>query len=231
MVNVDKAVIARLKKNGKNFEVLVDCDKALEFKSGKDVDLNDVLATKDIFDDVKKGTHASSLHDVFGTEDSVEIAGQIIKKGDVQLTAEHKNRMREELRKKIVNLIHRNAINPGTNSPHPPQRIEAAIEEAKIKIDEFRSAEEQVGEVVNKIRVILPLKYELHELSLKIPVSFSGQSFGIVKQFSKILNEEWLSDGSLQLLVEVPSGLQNELLDKLNNLTKGDIESSVVRTK
>lgn len=34
MVDVDKAVISRLKKSGKDFEVLVDPIKALEFKKG-----------------------------------------------------------------------------------------------------------------------------------------------------------------------------------------------------
>ena len=76
MVNVDTAVIARLKKGGRTFEVLVDCDNALKFKGGENVDMNSVLATEEIYDDVKKGMHApdESLKVVFGTNNKVEIA-------------------------------------------------------------------------------------------------------------------------------------------------------------
>ena len=61
MVDVNKAIIARLKKEGEIFEILVDCDKALDFKSGKKIALDDVLATFDIFKDVKKGLKEGTL--------------------------------------------------------------------------------------------------------------------------------------------------------------------------
>ena len=47
MIDINKAVIARLKKGGENFEVLVDCDKAIEFKSGN-VELEDALEQLEI---------------------------------------------------------------------------------------------------------------------------------------------------------------------------------------
>ncbi|HLC37458.1 MAG TPA: ribosome assembly factor SBDS, partial [Candidatus Nanoarchaeia archaeon] len=95
MVDVDKAVIARLKTSGKKFEILVDCDKAIELKQGKNVNLNDVLATDAIFTDVKKGNKApeKELEDSFGTSDALEISEEIIKKGEVQLTQDHMNKL------------------------------------------------------------------------------------------------------------------------------------------
>ena len=44
MVNVDKAHIAKISMQGKHFEILIDSDKAMEFKAGKSVSLGDVLA-------------------------------------------------------------------------------------------------------------------------------------------------------------------------------------------
>ena len=231
MVDVDNAVIARLTKNGRKFEILVDCDKALEFREGKITNLNDVLATKDIFSDVKKGEHASGLKSAFDTEDPVNVAKIILKKGEIQLTTEHKNRLREEVRKRIVNLIHRNSINPQNNLPHPPQRIEAALQEAKVRIDEFKSVEEQAEKIIKQINAIIPIKYETRELAIKIPAKFAGQSFGVVKQFARVLKDDWQDNGSLLLIVEIPAGLQNDLTDRLNNLTKGSIEVSVIKTK
>lgn len=232
MVSVDKAVIARLKREGKNFEILVDCEKAIEFKQGKS-SLEDAVVTFDIFEDVKKGLHASEhdMEKIFETKDKQKVSEIIIKKGDIQLTTEYQNKLREEKKKHIVNLIHRNAINPQTNAPHPPQRIENAIGEAKVNIDYFKSAEEQVQEIIKQINAILPIKYEIREISIKIPSQYAGQSFTILKQFGKVLRDDWQSDGSLLALVEVPAGLQNELFDKLNNLTHGSIETKIVKTK
>src|SRR3990167_7452032 len=132
MVDVDKAIVAKLKLKGINFEILVDCDKALEYRAGRLKDLDNVLATQDIFNYVKKGLHASFLKETFGTDDKRKIAERIIKEGEIQLTTEHKNKLRVELKKRIVSLISRNAINPRTGLPHPPVRIEAAIDEARV---------------------------------------------------------------------------------------------------
>jgi len=96
-MNVSDAVICRLKKEGSNFEILVDCDKAMGFKHGK-ASLDDALVTDDIFKDVKKGEHASEhdLKKLLGTDSKREACEIILKNGDVQLTAEYKNRLREE---------------------------------------------------------------------------------------------------------------------------------------
>ena len=99
-MNVDDAVICRLKKNGLNFEILVDCDKTMDFKHGKEVDIEDVIVGDDIFKDVKKGEHASEhdLRNVFSTDDKKLMIRKILKNGDVQLTTEYKNKLRDGLR-------------------------------------------------------------------------------------------------------------------------------------
>lgn len=225
-MNVDDAVICRLKKGGLNFEILVDCDKAMEFKHGKG-EIEEIILSDDIFKDVKKGEHASEhdLRNVFSTDDKKIIIYKILKNGDVQLTAEYKNKIREEKKKAIISLISRNAVDPKNNIPHPPQRIENAMAEAKVKIDELKSAEQQVGEIVKQINAIIPLAYELRKIELTIPADVSGRAYPVLKQLSAILNETWNNDGSLTVKVEVPAGLQNELFDKLNGIAQGRIES------
>ena len=78
MVNVDNAIIARLKTQGQNFEILVDCSSALALKEGKIVDMHDVMAAMQIFSDAHKGLAASetAMKQIFGTGDSEEIAKQ-----------------------------------------------------------------------------------------------------------------------------------------------------------
>ncbi|MBT6995181.1 ribosome assembly factor SBDS [Candidatus Woesearchaeota archaeon] len=226
-MNVDDAVICRLKKNGLNFEILVDCDKTMDFKHGKEVDIEDVIVGDDIFKDVKKGEHASEhdLRNVFSTDDKKLMIRKILKNGDVQLTTEYKNKLRDEKKKAIISLISRNAVDPKTNIPHPPQRVENAMNEARVNIDEFKSAEQQVGDIVKQIISIIPIAYELRKLELTIPADVSGRAYPVLKQLATILNETWNNDGSLTVNVEVPAGLQNELFDKLNGIAHGRIES------
>ena len=231
MVNIDDAVVAKLKIGANVFEILVDCENALELRKGKDIDLDDILATDDIFKDVKNGEHASNLMKFFNTEDKKEIAKKIIKEGEIQLTSEYKKKLRDKKRKQIVNNIHRNAVDPNTGLPHPPQRIEMALDESKVNIDEFKPIEEQLKNILPKLRAILPLKYEMREIAIKIPRDYAGKCYNILKQYGKLLKDEWQNDGSLVAVVEVPAGVQEEFFDKLNGLAHGEVESKILNVR
>ena len=60
-------------------------------------------------------------------------------------------------------MIHRNGAEPTTHLPHPVTRIELALEEAKFHVDEYLSVQKQVQEVLKKLKVILPIKFEVKE--------------------------------------------------------------------
>lgn len=232
MVDVDQAVIARLRKEGQVFEILVDCDKALEFKEGKPVSIRDVVATDDIFKDVKKGDKAPGheLKKLFSTDDPLKVSEIIVMHGEVQLTSKHRDKIREEKMRRIINIIHVNAIDSKTGLPHPPQRIENAMREAKVHIDEHKTAEEQVEEILAKLRPIIPIKFETREVAVKIPPQFTGTAFTILKRF-KLMKDEWQNDGSLIALLEMPAGIYEEFESAVNKATHGDAEIKIVRTK
>ena len=233
MVNVDQAVIARIKTHSQNFEILVDCSNALALKEGKDVDLHDVLAAMQIFSDAHKGLAASetAMKQIFGTNDVAEVARQIIQKGEVQLTQEYRENLREEKRKHIVSMIHRNGVDPKTHLPHPPQRIENAFVEAKFHVDEFKPVNEQVQEALKKLRPILPIKFETKEIAIKISPEYAPKCYSTVKSFGTILREEWQTNGSWVVVVELPGGMENDLYDKLNKICHGNVESKVLKVK
>jgi ribosome maturation protein SDO1 len=226
MSETQNEVIARLKKQDKVFEILVNLEEAMSFRKG-DGDLDSALVADNIFKDIKKGEHASEsdLANLFGTDNKRDIAEKILKEGEVQLTTEYRNRMRDEKKKQIVFLISKYAVNPQGNIPHPPQRIESAMDEKRVKIDEFKSAEEQVDGIVSELREILPISYEIKKLNLIIPADAAARSFGILKKYAKLLKEEWLDNGGLSVDVEVPAGLQNDLFNDLHNISQGLIES------
>lgn len=231
MVDVNKAVLAEFKKSGYNFEILVDCEKALQFKEGKKMSLDEVVVTKDVFKDVKKGLHASEqdMVKVFNTKDTNKVVELIIKEGYIHLNAEHKRKQLEERTKQVISLIVRNAINPQTNTPHPYERIKNALDEAKVKIDPNKNADQQVQVIVTALQRILPIKFETRKIELYIPAKYSGSSYSIIKSYVNIQKDEWKSDGSLYLLVELPAGLQDEFFNKINNLTHGEVQTKIVQ--
>jgi len=230
MVKLEDAVIARLSSHGTTFEVLVDPELALRLRTGGDVDMRSLLAIDKVFKDSKKGDEASveMVKKAFGTTDIQRVAEQIVRKGEVQVTTEQRRRMREQRLRQVVAIISRRAINPQTGLPHPPARIESAINEAKVQIDEYKSAEEQIPKIVKALSPIIPLKFEMKRIAIKIPASYVGRAQRTVREFGTLKQEQWLSDGSWAAVVEIPAGVQGEFFDRLNDLTRGEIETRVL---
>ena len=225
--------VARIRKGGKNFEVVIDADQAVAFRNGARIQIHDIVKSQEIFIDAKKGELAqhSLFKELFGTEDPIEVARQILMEGEIQLTAEYRQKLRDAKLRQILSIIHRNGVDPRTNLPHPMTRLENALEQVHLKIDEFRSAEDQVKDVLEKLRPVLPVKFAVVELSLTIPAAQAAKSYTTVKSFSTILKEDWRTDGSWAALVELPAGLQDEMLDELNKVTHGNIDARVMRTR
>ncbi|MBU0629226.1 MAG: ribosome assembly factor SBDS [Nanoarchaeota archaeon] len=233
MTSVDEANIIRFKSHGHNFEIMADNAKALAVKSGANLDMKDVLAVQKVFTDSRKGMPASlnALKEAFGTDDPLEAAKIIIQKGDVPLTAEYKNNLKEQKKKQIINIIHQNAVDPKTHIPHPAQRIEAALDEAKFRVDEFKDVNQQIDDALKSIRPILPIKFETKEIAAKIPSLYAAKSYPIINSFGKKLREDWQTDGSLVVVVEIPGGLEEEFHSKLNALCHGDVETKILNIR
>ncbi|MBU0662568.1 ribosome assembly factor SBDS [Candidatus Micrarchaeota archaeon] len=229
MVKMEDAVIARFEHAGEKFEILVDPDLAMDMKNGKEIAFDDLLAIDTVFKDANKGDVKGddSVKSAFGTANMAEIATKIIMEGEVQLTTQQRRAIAERKRKDVIEFIVRNGINPQTNSPHPPQRIENAMEEAKITIDLHRPVREQIPIVLKELKKLLPISLEKLEIAVKIPGEFAGKGSGIVRKYD-IKKEEWQNDGSLVVLLEVPAGVKNDLFNELNTLTHGAVETKIV---
>jgi len=232
MISLDDAVIARLESHGERFEILVDPNIVEKVHSGEVKDIRNFLATEEVFKDAKKGDRASeeAIRKVFETEDINEIAFRIILKGEVQLTTEQRRKMQEEKKKKIVAEIARNAINPQTKAPHPPQRIEAAMEEARVHIDPFKPAEQQIQRVLDALRPIIPIRFEKIRVAVKLSGENYGKVYGELVSYGQIMKEEWQKDGSWVGIVEIPAGVQMEFFDHLNKKTKGEVETKLLNS-
>lgn len=230
MVNLEDAIVARLETHGETFEILLDPVVMNFIKQGKEVDLIDYMAVEDIFNNARKGTRPAEdkLREAFGTEDVGEIAAKIIAKGEVQITAEQRKEMLEIKRKKIVAYISANAINPQTKLPHPPTRIELALEECKFRVDPFKSVDKQVEEAMHLLRPLIPIRFEKSKVAIKLRGDDYGKCYDELTHFGMVEREEWAADGSWIGLMEIPAGMITDLKTQLNNRTKGHAEVKLI---
>ncbi len=223
--------LVRYQHGGEKFEILVDPDKGLAYKRGELGEVANALIIDTIFTESSKGEKASEskLKAEFGTSDPIEVAKIIFQKGTFLLTAKQRKEMTEQKLRQIINLISRTYVDPATKLPHPPLRIEKALESARASVDPFKPAEEQVKEIVKILRPILPMSSEMVQVALKIPPEHASKCYGIVKNYGEIKRDEWQNDGSWIAVVEVPGAMQLELLDKLGKATQGNLQTKILK--
>jgi len=257
-IDLGNFIIGRIEKEGRSFEMLIDPEQAWEakkyireeisrrMKEGKEksrysieellndskVNLELIFENFIVFEDLRRGKKGTDgdMKAVFNTTDGKVISAHILLNGEIQWTKTQREEERQKKVKQIISIISKNAINPQNNKPHPYQRIEKAIEEAKVKIDLMKNAEEQIDDVVKRIQTVIPIRIDQVELAIKIPSSFTAKGYGIVAQLAQIKKEEWQSDGSWVSVVNLPAGLQMDLIDKLNKLTHGRVQTKLLKS-
>ncbi|MFA9518034.1 ribosome assembly factor SBDS [Halopenitus sp. H-Gu1] len=235
MISLEDAVTARLESHGERFEVLVDPDAALAIKRGEfEGDLEDVIAAEDVFENASRGDRPAetALEEVFGTTDPMEIIPEVIKRGEIQITAEQRREMQERKRKNLINTIARNAVNPQMDdSPHPPERIDRALEEAGFTVDPMEPVENQVDEALEALRPVIPIRFEEITVAVQLPPEHAGSGQARVREFGDLEREEWQNDGSWVGVVTFPAGLQNDFYELANEVSAGEAETQVLKDK
>ena len=222
----DKFTIVRYSAGNDKFEILVKPDPALEYKLGKKMDISNIMISDEIYSDANKGTRCSSekLMKHFKTTDQLEIAKQIMDKGDLNLNTDQRRKMIEEKKRQIVEYINKNFVDPKSHMPHPISRINAVLDEARVAIDPFKRLDDQLKNIIESLRKIIPLKSEILELTVTVPSQFSGQSFSVFKTIGEIKSEQWLADGSLQVILSINAGMKSSFLDRIGTATKGSAQ-------
>lgn len=211
----------------------MDPDKALDFKLGRRKTFDDILVYEEVYSDSNKGLRASKsdLLSVFGTTDIYKIAEKILREGDLQIRAEQRRKLIEEKKKQIIDYISRYCVDARTNLPIPPSRLENAFEETSVKIDPFKSVDEQIKDILSSLIQVFPIKQQLTVLNVRIPPAYVGKIYGYIKNSTDTLREDWMSDGSLNTTLSIPSGLKVEFIEKLTRLSDGTAYVEVVEER
>lgn len=219
-------VEARLKVKGKHYEIMVDLDEALKIKKGTG-NIQSALQSPSVYHDVKKATAApqKDLLEAFATTDIYEIAKKIILSGEVQKTQEYRDEEREKKIKQVLNLILKNATDQH-GRPYTEERLRNAMKEVHHNFDN-RPPEQQMQEVLEKLKTIIPIKIEVKKVQLQIPAQYTGHVYGIINEYKQ--EEEWLANGNLRVVLKIPAGLILDFYDKINSITHGAVQSQELK--
>ena len=230
MVSLEDAVIARYETGGNRFEILIDPKAAQEYKEGDDIDWEDAIAADGIWADSAKGDRAPEnlVNDAFEATDLIEIYKTILTEGNIQLTSQQRNEMVDQKRKQIIAHVVANAMNPQTGGPHPPQRIENAIDEARFSIDPMEAIERQVEKLIKSIKPLIPISFEKIRVAVKIQAIHVGKCYGQISSLATIQSEEYQKDGSWIGMLEMSAASFVKLEDALGSLTKGTAETKML---
>ncbi len=228
---VDKVSVVRYTFANEKFELLVKPDPAFDYKLGKISEISKILVSDEIYTDSSKGNRATNekLTQVFKTQDSMEIAKIIMKKGELNLTTEQRKKMTAEKKKQIVTFISKTYVDPKTHLPHPPLRIEQAMTDGRVSIDPFKNADDQINDIVEKLRSIIPLKTENLVLEISVPAQFVAQSYTVLKSTGTLKKEDWQPNGSLKAILEIPAAARPNVIDRLGAITKGTAFVEVIQ--
>jgi ribosome maturation protein SDO1 len=217
-------------RGDKKFEILVEPDLAKEAKmEGKNHDIQRLLFVQEIFLDTGKGEKASvnDLEEEFGTKQVMEAAEEIFEKGDMQLTTDQKAEMRQDKFKQVVNMVARRAQDPKTGNPHPPKRVENALEEAGFHVNWDSDVEEEFDEAIDVLRPIIPISLDEKTVVIRIPVDKAGKAYDRIQQVANVKDEEWGSE-YFMCKVTMPAGALSNMMEELQDMTSGKTEMKEV---
>lgn len=220
----------RYRVNRRHFEILVHPQQAWSYRQGEKIPLEDIIEDFIIFDDFSQGqkTSVEDLITYFGTDDEKKIIDLILHRGELLITQEQRNLFLKEKREEIVRFLAENAVNSKTKVPYPPQRIEKAILESGYNINMQRSSRDQAIEIIKLLQKILPMSLEKTTIQFTISPADSARMNAFLHNQGEIIDENWNSDGSLVLLLRVPSARRARLLDDVRDYSKGRVRSTVI---
>lgn len=223
-------ITARLNVGKSHFETMVDLNAAMKLRKGQKVDISEIIRDTTIWTDLKKGMRAgkNEIENAFGTIDFPTIVERITKKGEIEVTQEFRDEVIEQKRKQIIDFLIKNAVDVRTNRPFTPDMIENSLKQAGAKIDK-QPIERQIKSIIECLTKIIPIKIESKRIRVVIPASHTGKAYGIVQEHKE--SENWLGNGDLEVILNIPVGIQTEFYDKLNSITHGSAITQEMKEK
>ena len=147
-IRLTNVSLVRLKKGKKRFEIACYKNKVLEYRSGIETDLDNVLQIPNVFLSVSKGQTAPTqeLAKAFGPKTSVDdIIQEILKKGEMQVGERERHAQAERIHNEVVNIVAGKLVDPKSKRVYTAGMIEKALERLSSQGAQHKQEEHDKG--------------------------------------------------------------------------------------
>ncbi|KAF4635338.1 hypothetical protein G7Y89_g2767 [Cudoniella acicularis] len=130
-IKLTNVSLVRLKKAKKRFEIACYKNKVLEWRSGIETDLDNVLQINSVFLNVSKGQTAPSadLAKAFGEKTPVnDIILEILRKGELQVGEKERQAQLERVHNEVIGIVASKLVDPKTKRVYTTGMIEKALD-------------------------------------------------------------------------------------------------------
>jgi ribosome maturation protein SDO1 len=130
-IKLTNVSLVRLKKGKKRFEIACYKNKVLEWRSGIETDLDNVLQIPNVFLNVSKGQTApkEDLEKAFGKgKPTDDIILEILKKGELQVGGKERAAQLERIHNEVVGIVASKLVDPRTKRVYTFGMIEKALD-------------------------------------------------------------------------------------------------------
>jgi len=202
----EKESIARLTIKGNRFEVLIDAERALNYKMRRTPWSDKIVKIDQVWKDYRKGERASNelLMKFLSTKDPYQVAKKIIDEGELQIPASLRKRLIDDKRRAIMSLVSKVAFDPQTNFPIPLLRVEQAFEAISFSVDPFKEPEEQLRPVLLELKKVIPIKLKEAEVEVTFPPELLRPITGFLEAYGEISRPPARKGESMTAIFRVP---------------------------
>jgi len=213
----EKEPIARLVIKGNRFEVLIDAERALNYKLRRTPWSDKIVKIYQVWKDYKKGERASNelMMKFFSTKDPYQVSKRIIDEGELQIPANLRKRLIDEKRRAIMTLVSKVAFDPQTNFPIPLLRIEQAFESISFSVDPFKDPEEQLKPALLELKKVIPIKLKEAEMEITFTPDILGPISAFLGVFGEISRPPTKRGESMAVVVRVPEISRSTIAQKI----------------
>ncbi|KAK2032864.1 Shwachman-Bodian-diamond syndrome protein [Colletotrichum zoysiae] len=130
-IKLTNVSLVRLKKGKKRFEIACYKNKVMEWRSGIETDLDNVLQIPNVFLNVSKGQTApkEDLEKAFGKGKSTDdIVLEILKKGEMQVGGKERAEQLERVHNEVIGIVASRLVDPRTKRVYTTGMIEKALD-------------------------------------------------------------------------------------------------------
>ena len=130
-IKLTNVSLVRLKKNKKRFEIACYKNKVLEWRSGIETDIDNVLQIPNVFLNVSKGqtAPAAELSKAFGRDVPLDnIILEILNKGELQVGEKERAAQLERVHNEVVSIVASKLVDPRTKRVYTTGMIEKALD-------------------------------------------------------------------------------------------------------